>query len=122
MASHDLEHQMLSHSNIKNKDDTGSSIIVSELEFEAPYFETWPPKSHTQIFFDPKNKDNAEVYAKEILTTFISRAFRRPATKEEVSLYYNFWSAVRGEYSAFEDGIRETLVAVLCSPNFIYLA
>ena len=107
---------------IKDKKDTGSSIIVSELEFEAPYFETWPPKSHTQIFFDSRNKDNAEVYAKEILTTFISRAFRRPATKDEVSLYYNFWSAVRKEYSAFEDGIRETLVAVLCSPNFIYLA
>lgn len=106
---------------VKNKADIGSSIVVSELEFEAPYFETWPPKSHTQIFYDSPNKGNAELYAREVLTTFISRAFRRPATKEEVNLYYNFWSAVRSEYSTFEDGIRETLVAVLCSPNFIYL-
>ena len=106
---------------IKNKSETGSSIIVSEVEFEAPYFETWPPQSHTRVFFESPNKDNAEVYAREVLTSFISRAFRRPATRDEISLYYNFWSAVRDDYSTFEGGIRETLVAVLCSPNFIYL-
>ncbi|MBK96765.1 MAG: hypothetical protein CMJ79_13790 [Planctomycetaceae bacterium] len=107
---------------IKNKADTGSSIIVQEVEFEAPYFPQWPPQSHTQIFFDSSNKDNPELYAREILERFITRAFRRPADKDELGLYYNFWSAVRSDYSTFEDGIRETLVAVLCSPNFIYLA
>lgn len=107
---------------IKDKSETGSSIIVKEVEFEAPYFETWPPQSHTQIFFESPNKENAEVYAREVLTAFISRAFRRPATKDEVNLYYDFWSTVRADYSTFEDGIQETLVAVLCSPNFIYLA
>ena len=107
---------------IKDKAATGSSIVVSELEFEAPYFATWPPKSHTQIFFDSPNRDTPEIYAREVLTAFLSRAFRRPATKDEIGLYYNFWSAVRSDYSTFEDGIRETLVAVLCSPNFIYLA
>jgi len=107
---------------IKDKANSGSSIIVKEVEFEAPYFSQWPPQSHTQIFIDSPNKNNHELYAREVLERFITRAFRRPVTKDELDLYYNFWSAVRSEYSTFEGGIRETLVAVLCSPNFIYLA
>ena len=107
---------------VKNKKQWGSRIQVKEVEFEAPYFETWPPKSHTAIFFDSPNEDRPEVYAKEILERFIAKAFRRPARPEELNLYHSFWSSTREDYSTFEESIKETLVAVLSSPKLIYLA
>ena len=107
---------------VKNKKQWGSRIQVSEVEFEAPYFETWPPKSHTAIFFDSPNKERPEVYAREILERFIARAFRRPTRPEELDLYHGFWTGIRNEHETFEEGIKETLVAVLSSPKLIYLA
>jgi hypothetical protein len=107
---------------VKNQKQLGSRIQVSEVEFEAPFFETWPPRSHTSIFFDSANKTKPEVYSREILQRFIGRAFRRPARTSEVDLYHSFWKDIRDEFDKFEDGIQETLVAVLSSPKFIYLA
>lgn len=107
---------------VKNKKQRGSRIQVSEVEFEAPFFETWPPQSYTKIFFDSANKSNPEIYAKEILELFIARAFRRPAQANEVELYYSFWKSIRADYPRFEAGVQEALVAVLSSPKFIYLA
>ena len=107
---------------VKDKKQWGSRILVNEVEFEAPYFETWPPKSHTTIFFDSPSKDRPEAYAREILDRFIARAFRRPARLEELELYHSFWSSIRNDYSTFEESIKETLAAVLSSPKLIYLA
>ncbi len=107
---------------VKNKSQWGSRIQVKEVEFEAPYFTTWPPKSHTAIFFESPNQDHPEVYAREILDRFIARAFRRPTRPEELDLYHRFWNSIRADYSTFEESIQETLVAVLSSPKLIYLA
>jgi len=107
---------------VKDKKQWGSRIQVQEVEFEAPYFETWPPKSHTSIFFESENQDRPEVYAREVLDRFIARAFRRPARPAELNLYHDFWSSIRGDHGTFEESIRETLVAVLSSPRMIYLS
>ena len=107
---------------VKNGKQAGSRIVVREMEFEAPYYPQWPPPSHRRVFFASANQKNPPVYAREILARFMKRAFRRPLRNGELDLYYRFWLAVRHQYSTFEEGIRETLVAVLCSPKFIYLA
>ncbi len=107
---------------VKDQDDPGSRILINQVEFEAPYFPEWPPRSHSKIFFDSPNQTNREVYTREIITRFMEEAFRQPAPPETVDLYYQFWLNIRNDFPQYEQGIKEVLVAVLCSPKFLYLA
>jgi hypothetical protein len=107
---------------VKSSKDPGPPILIEAIEFEAPFYPQWPPASHTQIFFVSENQSNEEVYAKEVLNSFMQRAFRRPVQVETVDRYMAFWRDIRLDYHSFEDSIKEVLIAVLCSPNFLYLA
>ncbi|MCB9881240.1 MAG: DUF1592 domain-containing protein [Planctomycetes bacterium] len=104
------------------RDDTGPPLLVQSMEVEAPYFDTWPPASHRAIFIDSDHRDDEVRYTREVLTHFMQRAFRRPIDENEVERYLGFWHALRPEFETYEDSVREVLVAVLCSPNFLYLA
>lgn len=107
---------------VKDNQDSGPPLLVKELEFEAPYYPSWPPKSHEEIFFKSENQPEQEVYTREVLTHFMEKAYRRPLEEGELEPYMRFWSSIRNDYPRYEDGIKEVLIAVLCSPNFIYLA
>ena len=46
---------------VKSAKETGPPLLIESIEFEAPYYETWPPRSHTEIFFDsPSRSDDEE--------------------------------------------------------------
>jgi hypothetical protein len=51
----------------------------------------------------------------------MQRAFRRPVDPKELDRYVIFWRNIKNDFDRFEDGVKEVLIAVLCSPNFIYL-
>lgn len=106
---------------VKESSLNGPPLLIKSVEFEAPYFPTWPPESHTKIFFDSPSKNTPEVYAKEVIEKFMTRAFRRNLQPEELDRYLAFWASIYPEFNSFEDSIKEVLVAVLCSPNFIYI-
>ncbi|MGY6650279.1 DUF1588 domain-containing protein [Wenyingzhuangia sp. IMCC45574] len=106
---------------VKDNKDAGPVLLVKNVELEMPYHPVWPPKSHTDIFFDSPNKGNKEVYTREVLTKFLERAFRRTVNKGEVNRYMSFWQSIKNDFPSYEDGVKETLVAVLCSPNFLYI-
>ena len=106
---------------VKSAKETGPPLLIESIEFEAPYLTAWPPKSHTDIFFDSETRSDDEAYTREVLRRFVSRAFRRPATDDEVARYLGFWRQIRGDYARYEDSVQEVLVAVLCSPEFLYL-
>lgn len=108
---------------VKKHSDRGVPIIVRSIEIEAPYYPAWPPESHTQIFFDsPLRESNPDAYTHEVLKRFMRLAFRRKVTAAEVDRYHQFWQAIQGEYEDYQEGVKETLVAILCSPRFLYLA
>lgn len=107
---------------VKQKSDSGPPLLVHSVELEAPYYEQWPPKSHTDIFFDSPNRDDLEIYTREVLTRFIERSYRRPVSASELERYVDFWKDIRGEHERYEDGIKQVLVAVICNPNFLFLA
>ncbi|GGZ29027.1 hypothetical protein GCM10007049_22670 [Echinicola pacifica] len=107
---------------VKDNEDSGPPLLIHELEFEAPYYPVWPPVSHTEIFFESKNKSDKEKYTAEILEDFMTKAFRRPVSKDEMKPYMDFWKGIRGDFPRYEDEVKEVLIAVLCSPNFLYLA
>lgn len=106
---------------VKSAKLSGPPLIVHSMELEAPYYDQWPPKSHTDIFFDSPNKEDHEVYSREVLERFLTRAFRRPLEPGEVDRYLAFWRLIRDDYDRYEDGVKEVLVAALCSPHFLYI-
>lgn len=105
----------------KSPRDYGPPVVIDSIEFEGPSYSQWPPQSHTQIFFDsPLREQDLEAYTRELLSRFVSRAFRRPATEAEIEKYFQFWQSIRDDYDQYEAGVQETLVAVLVSPHFLY--
>jgi Protein of unknown function (DUF1592)/Protein of unknown function (DUF1588)/Protein of unknown function (DUF1595)/Protein of unknown function (DUF1585)/Protein of unknown function (DUF1587)/Planctomycete cytochrome C len=63
------------------------------------------------------SKHNA---ARQILTRFLHRAYRRPVADDEVERYLALFDRADGRGESFEDSMRLPLKAVLVSPNFLY--
>ena len=95
-------------------------VKVESMIAKGPYYETWPPKSHRRIFIPSKNEENQPVYAREVLSTFMAKAWRRPVEKNEVEELYTIYENRRKNLS-FVKAIKECLVRVLVSPDFLYL-
>ena len=106
---------------IKDRRSPGPPLLVQQIEVEAPYHPVWPPVSHTTILPGREVDEPDEAYARRVLTRFMSRAFRQAAVADDVEPYLAFFSEVRPEVASFEDAIKETLIAVLCSPRFLFL-
>ena len=101
---------------------TYPTIEIESMEFTAPVFDQWPPKSHTAILFpDERRESDESAYAGAVLERFMARAFRRPVSREELAPYQQFYQKVRGNDLTFEEAIRESLAMVLISPEFLYL-
>lgn len=58
--------------------------------------------------------------AREVLANFASRAYRRPATDEEVARLIALVRAARDEGDSFEAAIQVAVQAVLVSPHFLF--
>ena len=106
---------------VKESNLKGPPLLIKSVEFEAPYFPIWPPESHTKIFFESINKSDDKKYAEEVIEKFMINAFRRPLNAGELNRYLDFWNNIKDDFVSFEDSVKEVLIAVLCSPNFIYL-
>ncbi|GLR69604.1 DUF1592 domain-containing protein [Agaribacter marinus] len=106
---------------IKSETQNGSVINVEYIEFEAPYFDQWPTTQHQRIFIPSSHPKGSEAYAKEVISTFAQRAFRRAVSDDDISHFMALWHDIKDDFDSFEEGIKETLVAVLSSPNFLFL-
>ncbi|MCA9222016.1 MAG: DUF1592 domain-containing protein, partial [Planctomycetales bacterium] len=65
--------------------------------------------------------EKAETAVREALTRFIGRAFRRPATADEVELYDAMVRDRLGKGECLEVAMNAAHRAVLCSPDFLFL-
>ena len=96
-------------------------LLLRSVEFEGPFYETWPPDSHRRIFHRSRNQENPVAYAKDILVSFASRAFRRPVTTGELDRLLKVWKTSYDRSGDFNSSIKETLVVVLTSPPFLFI-
>jgi hypothetical protein len=96
-------------------------LLIRSIEFEGPYYQSWPPAKHQNIFIASENKDNPAVYAREIIRSFASRAFRRPITGSEESSFLAVWKSSFAEEANFNQSIKDALLIVLTSPQFLFL-
>lgn len=96
-------------------------LLIRSVEFEGPYLESWPPPSHTKIFVPRTPGADDQTYAKQVITRFAAKAFRRPITPaEEQSLLAVYAKAQQGGRS-FQEAVKDTLQVVLTSPQFLFL-
>jgi hypothetical protein len=95
-------------------------LKIEWIEFESPFFETWPPATHTDILF--ANKDLPEpAYVREVIRRFATRAYRGPVAPAELDRLMKYWTKARTTTETLEDSVRETLGVVLASPRFLGL-
>ncbi len=96
-------------------------VLIDYIEISAPYYEQWPPSTHTAIFFDSDNRSDETRYGREVLTHFLRRIWRRPATSQEIEPFMALFKKYRSEFSSFEDAMVEVLATALATPEFLYL-
>lgn len=106
--------------NASDKDDP-LSVHIDTVEITAPFYQQWPPKSHTAIFFDSKDRTDEQAYGREVLTRFLYRAYRLPATEQQLDRFMKLFNEYRPAFSTFEGAMLEVLATALSAPEFLYL-
>ncbi len=107
---------------IANSTASEGDVQIDYVAVEAPFYVQWPPASHRRIFFDSEQAANESAYAREILQKFMSRAWRRPVTQQEIDRKLSLFVKMRTQSESFEEAVCEVLATVLSSPQFLYVA
>jgi len=94
-------------------------IRIDEAQIRGPIMAEWPPLAQQAVLgkaaFTPGKM-------RPLLQTFADRAYRRPATEDEVDrLMAVAEKRVSTGHSPL-DGFKAALKAALCSPGFVYLS
>ncbi len=103
-----------------------ANFLLRSTTIEGPTDPTqWVKPANYNRFF-PRDEAPADpaarrTYAREVLGTFATKAFRRPVTDTSLDRLVDL---AEGEYSlpgkTFEMGISQAMVAVLASPRFLF--
>jgi len=93
-------------------------LIVDFVEVEGPLQSTWPSPQQ-QEFFGSGAQDMG--HAREIVTRFAERAFRRPVREVEVRRFVKLIESELKSGEKFETAVKSALVAIVCAKDFIYL-
>ena len=98
------------------------NLVVEWLEVSAPADAGLLPlpDTHRRIFFRDPAPTNKLDYAREIITRFATRAFRRPATTDETARLARFVQTALRDGESFERSVQVALSAVLVSPHFLF--
>jgi hypothetical protein len=106
-----------------NRKRRDRNLYVDALEIEGPFGLAPPAPSVVQkrlLFCGPADGDAGEAAAGKVLRAFASRAFRRPATGEEIARLLKLYKASRAQGDSFDAACKFGLTAVLVSPQFLY--
>lgn len=134
------------HSPIKDGPDKypGEGMAIKEVTLEGPIITTWPPQGQTLLLGNAKLReippakpsdrrkssfkptftaDSSDPIAnsRSQLTAFITAAFRRPATPADIAPYQKLFDTEFASSKDFLIAMRTAAIAVLCSPEFLFL-
>jgi mono/diheme cytochrome c family protein len=106
----------------RSSDNATSPIAIASLLIGGPYGGKVPVDSPSRrLLFVCRPADSADEIqcARNILTHLALRAYRRPATGDDLDTLLSFYK--RGRTAGnFDDGIRAALERVLVSPDFLF--
>ncbi len=95
---------------------------VYQVSITGPFVDRGPgdTPSRRRIFITrPKAADEEQTCAKQILTTLLRRAYRRPVSEADVERILPFYREARRE-ADFDAGIEAALSAILVSREFLF--
>jgi len=97
--------------------DKKRGLFVEYFELVGP--SDTRPVSQRKLLATRPNLDK-KANTRELLTAFASRAYRRPASTDEVNRLIKLVDAVEARGDKWEAGMRFAMQAVLCSPKFLF--
>jgi hypothetical protein len=97
--------------------DKGRNLVVEWFQLTGPT--DTRPETHRHLLAVTPGKTRAE-QTREVLGRFASRAFRRPATRDEVERLAGLVEAAQKRGDSWEAGIQLAMQAVLVSPKFLF--
>jgi hypothetical protein len=96
-------------------------LLLDSIEWEGPILDSWPTTAHQKIFFKGVGATLDLGYAREIVSRFAERAWRRPVTADETDRLVQLVDKAQKLGDDFPNAVKTALLAVLCSKNFIYI-
>jgi hypothetical protein len=96
--------------------------ILDGIEVNGPFNPSGVSRTPSRaliLICDPKPGEEAAC-ARRITENLARRAYRRPATADDIARLMPFYEAGRKGPGGFEDGIEQVVAAVLASPDFLY--
>lgn len=96
-------------------------LVVRSVEFEGPFYDTWPPAPHRNIFVDFDRKSDRPAYARKVIHDFATRAYRRPITAAEEATLMAVYRKSSTAGAPFVDSVKDALLVALTSPQFLFL-
>src|SRR5207248_8682177 len=79
-----------------------------------------PPMHRQIVVVEPGGRTTRKEAAEQVIRRLATRAFRRPATDEEVNRLVKLTEQARNEGDNYEQTIQVALQAILVSPHFLY--
>ncbi len=98
------------------------SILCSEFSVRGPIYDCWPTPATVRIFTRGLQSPPSREYAKEIVRSFMKRAYVMRDCDDEMTQPYA--DLIMTNYQSGKDfvaAVKFGLAAILCSPDFLYL-
>jgi mono/diheme cytochrome c family protein len=101
----------------------GNQPGLGDVEIVGPYDVTGVSSPSRELIYvcDPQSAGEAAC-ARQIAESLATRAYRRPATADDLGRLLPFFEAGREEGGDFDRGVERLVMAVLVSPDFLYRA
>lgn len=95
-------------------------LLIQSVEFEGPFLETWPPKSHDLLFQEGEGAPS-EQKARKLIRDFATRAYRRPVTAPEETHLVAVYTQARKGGVGYHAALKDVFQVILTSPQFLFL-
>lgn len=107
---------------VKNVNRRDRNLIVNRVEIKGEELGLPDvlPESHRRILFTSYKDKNRQEVARQIMAAFARRAFRRPATENELTRLVKYVGIAEKQGESFERGIQLAVQATLVSPYFLF--
>jgi hypothetical protein len=129
IATSDLPDTGLNKSFVRTMNSPGSISgytfypHVGQVFIEGPYNATpaVASRARDQVFeCYPRNIGEEAACAKQIISTLVTKAFRRPVTDADLDVMMGFFQDGREKDGGFDYGIEAAVQRILVDPEFIY--
>lgn len=104
----------------KDSEKKERKLVLMGIEVEGPLGLPVKSEPHPVLIAKPSQEISAREAARQVLSRFAERAFRRPVTAQEIDRLMNLFDKASQRGDKYEDALKLPLQAVLISPHFLF--